>query len=130
MFLWPQVFLIPENPAPDGSGILHGWPTNEGFIRTDGVPSGRYHVIATDSFHLDLLAIQQSGQKFIQALSSLGRVVDVAPNQKIQLSLSSSTIEIQKLLMRFGKPIRQSDCVGECSIAEFSEERECTVTNK
>ena len=115
----PQVFLIPDDAAPDWSRVLYGWPTSEGFVRTDGIPPGRYRVIATDNLHLDRLTTQQSNQRFIQALASLGRVVEVAANQKIQLSVPSSTVEIQKLLEKFSQPIRQSDCVGKCSIAEF-----------
>lgn len=121
----PKALLIPDKITPDGSGIITGWFTSAGQVEIPRVPPGRYFALAGDNFDFHFAQWQLgnspwSDPKFLNWAKALGTRVDVAPGQKIKLSLASATSQIQDLLAKYMEDVRVADhCASSCSYDGF-----------
>ncbi len=125
MAVGPFTFLIPDRFPADGSGIITGARTQEGFFEMKGVAPGRYHAVAGDNFGL-LGALSPFGEsawanpEFLRAVAMLGQSVEVAAGEKIKVRVRSATAEIQGLLAQQKQEVRIGDhCAASCSYDEF-----------
>ena len=120
----PYAFLIPDPAPPDGSGLLVGESTDQGYLRVIGVPPGRYRAVAGENFNLfGMLSREDAAwkdQSFLRAVAAFGQPLEVSADQTVRLRLHSSTAEIQDTLAARKKQITMVDhCAVSCSYSEF-----------
>lgn len=115
-------FLIPDPIPEDGSGILTGSPTNEGFIEINGVRPGRYHVIAGENSNL-LNGVGPFGSsawkdpQYLRAVAAFGQTLEVHSGQKVRVKIQASTSQLQDALAEQKQMVTAYDhCSGSCSL--------------
>lgn len=125
MAVTPYVFLIPDPIPADGSGVVTGSLTQEGYFEIRGVAPGHYRALAGENFDL-LNALTPFGNsgwsdgKFLRAVAAYGEPIEVANGQKIKLSLRSSTVEIQDTQAEQGQEATIGQhCAAACSYEDL-----------
>ncbi|HZR59318.1 MAG TPA: hypothetical protein VFA74_20795 [Terriglobales bacterium] len=118
----PWAFLIPDDIPEDGSGVLTGSPTNEGFIEFNGVRPGRYHAVAGENTNL-LNGVGPFGlsvwrdRKYLRTVAAFGDPLEVQAGQKIRIKIRASTGQLQDALAEHKQIVTADDhCAGSCSL--------------
>jgi hypothetical protein len=118
----PWAFLIPDQLTEDGSGLLYGTLTQDGYFEFNGVPPGHYHAVAGENFNLPYANSAFGGDsawsdpEFLRAASALGEPVEVTEGQKVQIKLRKATADLQNAMADHKQRVSIYDhCAGGCS---------------